>query len=254
MVSTENITQNWYQGNDRSMLVSNCLFRMGGAAMLLSNRPSDVHRSKYELLHVVRTHKGADDRSYKCVFQREDETGAVGVSLSKEIMSVAGKALKTNIAMLGPHVLPHSEQLLFYASEVARNVFNMKKIKPYVPDFKLAIDHFCIHPGGKAVLQEIEKNLELTKWHMEPSKMTLYRFGNTSSSSIWYELAYMEAKGRIKKGDRTWQIGFGSGFKCNSAVWRALRTVHPSEEINPWVEEIDRFPRQVLESEDIKHH
>jgi len=27
--STENITQNWYRGNDRSMIVSNCLFRMG---------------------------------------------------------------------------------------------------------------------------------------------------------------------------------------------------------------------------------
>lgn len=29
VVSTENITQNWYRGNDRSMLLSNCLFRCG---------------------------------------------------------------------------------------------------------------------------------------------------------------------------------------------------------------------------------
>ncbi|KAJ6822299.1 fatty acid elongase 1 [Iris pallida] len=34
VVSTENITLNWYFGNDRSMLVSNCLFRMGAAAVL----------------------------------------------------------------------------------------------------------------------------------------------------------------------------------------------------------------------------
>merc|ERR1719424_1973654 len=38
VVSTENITQNWYRGNDRSMLLSNCLFRYGAAAVLLSNR------------------------------------------------------------------------------------------------------------------------------------------------------------------------------------------------------------------------
>lgn len=38
VVSTENITQNWYFGNERSMLIPNCLFRVGGAAMLLSNR------------------------------------------------------------------------------------------------------------------------------------------------------------------------------------------------------------------------
>lgn len=38
VVSTENITQNWYFGNDRSMLIPNCLFRLGGAAMVLSNK------------------------------------------------------------------------------------------------------------------------------------------------------------------------------------------------------------------------
>ncbi|KAJ0086660.1 hypothetical protein Patl1_08092 [Pistacia atlantica] len=26
------------------------------------------------------------------------------------------------------------------------------KIKPYIPDFKLAFKHFCIHVGGRAVL------------------------------------------------------------------------------------------------------
>ena len=46
VVSTENITQNWYFGNDRSMLIPNCLFRVGGAAMLLSNKRSDRRRAK----------------------------------------------------------------------------------------------------------------------------------------------------------------------------------------------------------------
>lgn len=86
------------------------------------------------------------------------------------------------------------------------------KINPYVPDFKLVFEHFCVHVGGKAVLDEMEKKVQLSEWHMVPS-MTLYRFGNTSSSSSWYELAYSEAKGRIQKGDRIWQVGFGSGFK-----------------------------------------
>ncbi|KAJ8431543.1 hypothetical protein Cgig2_009621 [Carnegiea gigantea] len=244
VVSTENITQNWYWGNDRSMLLSNCLFRMGGAAILLSNRPSDRFRSKYQLIHTVRTHKGAEDKSYNCVYQREDDNRKIGVSLSKELMAVAGEALKANITTLGPIVLPMSEQLLFFVTLVARKVFKMK-IKPYIPDFKLAFEHFCIHAGGRAVLDELEKNLELTQWHMEPSRMTLYRFGNTSSSSLWYELAYTEAKGRIKRGHRTWQIAFGSGFKCNSAVWRALRTINPAKEKNPWMDEIDKFPVDV---------
>ncbi|KZV57044.1 3-ketoacyl-CoA synthase 11-like [Dorcoceras hygrometricum] len=245
VVSMENITLNWYMGNNRSMLVSNCIFRMGGAAILLSNRPSDKRRAKYQLIHTVRTHKGADDRSYSCVFQEEDENRKVGVALSKDLMAVAGEALKTNITTLGPLVLPMSEQLLFFVTLVARKVLKMN-IKPYIPDFKLAFEHFCIHAGGRAVLDEIEKNLELSQWHMEPSRMTLYRFGNTSSSSLWYELAYSEAKGRIRKGDRTWQIAFGSGFKCNSAVWKALRRIEPAKEKkNPWMDEIHEFPVEV---------
>lgn len=95
------------------------------------------------------------------------------------------------------------------------------------------------------MLDEMEKNMNLSKWHMEPSRMTLWRWGNTSSSSLWYELAYTEAKGRVRKGSRVWQIAFGSGFKCNSVVWKTLRMVNPLEEKNPWMDEIHNFPVEV---------
>ena len=47
------------------MLIPNTLFRMGGAAMVLSNRASERLRAKYELQHVVRIHLGADDTAYE---------------------------------------------------------------------------------------------------------------------------------------------------------------------------------------------
>merc|ERR1719197_1959878 len=65
VVSTENITQNWYRGNDRSMLLSNCLFRCGAAAMLLSNKQRDARRARFKLLHIVRTHMGKNDDCYR---------------------------------------------------------------------------------------------------------------------------------------------------------------------------------------------
>ncbi|XP_021286451.1 3-ketoacyl-CoA synthase 4-like [Herrania umbratica] len=243
VVSTENITQNWYFGNKKSMLIPNCLFRVGGAAVLLSNKSADRRRSKYKLVHVVRTHCGPNDKAFKCVYQEQDNAGKTGVSLSKDLMAIAGGALKTNITTLGPLVLPISEQILFFVTLVAKKLFNAK-IKPYIPDFKLAFDHFCIHAGGRAVIDELEKNLQLLPVHAEASRMTLHRFGNTSSSSIWYELAYTEAKGRMRKGNRVWQIAFGSGFKCNSAVWVALRNVKPSPN-SPWEECIHRYPVQL---------
>lgn len=244
VVSTENITQNWYFGNKKSMLIPNCLFRVGGAAVLLSNKSRDRRRAKYRLVHVVRTHKGADDKAFRCVYQEQDDAGKTGVALSKDLMAIAGGALKTNITTLGPLVLPISEQLLFFATLIMKKFFNAT-VKPYIPDFKLAFDHFCIHAGGRAVIDELEKNLQLKQVHVEASRMTLHRFGNTLSSSIWYELAYTEAKGRMRRGNRVWQIAFGSGFKCNSAVWEALRNVTPSRN-GPWEDCIDKYPVEIV--------
>lgn len=48
------------------MLIPNTLFRMGGAAMVLTNRLDEAARAKYELQHVVRVHLGADDKAYRC--------------------------------------------------------------------------------------------------------------------------------------------------------------------------------------------
>ncbi|XP_022884342.1 3-ketoacyl-CoA synthase 6-like [Olea europaea var. sylvestris] len=245
VVSTEIITPNYYQGSERAMLLPNCLFRMGGAAILLSNKRGDRNRAKYKLVHVVRTHKGADDKAYKCVYEQEDPQGKVGINLSKDLMIIAGEALKSNITTIGPLVLPASEQLLFLFILIGRKIFN-PKWKPYIPDFKQAFEHFCIHAGGRAVIDELQKNLQLSAEHVEASRMTLHRFGNTSSSSLWYELSYIEAKGRMKKGDRIWQIAFGSGFKCNSAVWKCNRRIN-TPNIGPWQDCIDRYPVHIPE-------
>lgn len=257
VVSTEMVGFNWYPGKDRSMLVPNCFFRMGCSAVLLSNRRRDYRRAKYSLEHIVRTHKGADDRAFGCVYQDEDAERHKGLRVSKELIQIGGDALKTNITTLGPLVLPLSEQLIFFANLVFSRVFhrgdhknnNNKSStnnKPYIPDYKLAFDHFCVHAAGKMVLDELQRNLGLTDANMEASRATLHRFGNTSSSSIWYELAYMEAKGVVRRGDRIWQIAFGSGLKCNSAVWKAVRRVKkPAAEggRNPWVDRVDAYPQ-----------
>nr|XP_043625216.1 3-ketoacyl-CoA synthase 5-like [Erigeron canadensis] len=248
VVSTEIITPNSYMGKERSMLLPNCLFRLGGAAILLTNKKSQRKHAKYKLLHVVRTHKGSEDKSYRCVTQEEDIEGHVGIALNMDLMIIAGNSLKTNIVTIGPLVLPISEQLLFVFNLLGRKFL---KIKPYIPDFKKAFDHFCIHAGGRAVIDELQKSLRLSSEHVEASRMALHRFGNTSSSSLWYELGYIEAKGRMKKGDRVWQIGFGSGFKCNSGVWECNKDIQPTK-FSAWVDCIDRYP--INEPEVVKRY
>ncbi|GAB2294029.1 hypothetical protein Dimus_028245 [Dionaea muscipula] len=246
IVSTEIISHGVYTGSERSMLLSNCLFRVGGAAILMSNKRKDRKRAKYSLLHLVRTHKGADDRAYNCISHREDDQGILGSSLSKELTAIAGEALKANITSLGPLVLPASEQLRFALTYIGRKFIN-PDWKPYVPDFKKAFDHFCIHAGGRAVINEVQKGLQLREDQVEGSRMALYRFGNTSSSCVWNVLSYAEAQGRMKKGDRVWQIGLGSGFKCNSAVWKCLKTIEKPTD-GAWADCIHSYPVHIPES------
>ncbi|CAL5358635.1 hypothetical protein CsSME_00048630 [Camellia sinensis var. sinensis] len=254
VVSTEMVGYNWYPGRDRSMLIPNCFFRMGCSALLLSNRRRDYTRAKYRLEHIVRTHKAADDRCFRCVYQEEDDQRFKGLKVSRELVEIGGDALKTNITTLGPLVLPFSEQLMFFVTLVWRHLFasggggggSQSKAavasKPYIPDYKLAFEHFCVHAASKTVLDELQRNLELSDKNMEASRMTLHRFGNTSSSSIWYELAYLEAKERVKRGDRVWQLSFGSGFKCNSSVWRSMRHIRKPLR-NPWLDCLDTYPQ-----------
>ncbi|KAH3744411.1 fatty acid elongase 3-ketoacyl-CoA synthase [Pelomyxa schiedti] len=222
--STENISENWYRGDVKSMLLSNVLFRLGGAALLLTNKFSWGFRSKYQLVTTVRVHAGADDISYRAIYQTIDERGNKGVKISRDLVKAVGNALKSNITILAPQVLPYTEHIKYFYHACLRKMSKGKR-PVYTPNFHKAFQHFCIHAGGRAIIDGLEENLKLTPEDVLPSRATLYRYGNTSSSSVWYELNYIEQKGAMKRGDKVWQIAFGSGLKCNSAVWRALRTI-----------------------------
>jgi 3-ketoacyl-CoA synthase len=55
----------YYHGLHKHYMVSNCIFRMGGAAVLLSNKPQHARVAKYQLHCNVRVHTGQSDDSYR---------------------------------------------------------------------------------------------------------------------------------------------------------------------------------------------
>ncbi len=60
-------TYAYYPGKNRDFLVSNAIFRAGGAAMLMTNKPSLISRCKYQLHSSTRVHTGQDDSAYRWV-------------------------------------------------------------------------------------------------------------------------------------------------------------------------------------------
>ncbi|CAN1219785.1 3-ketoacyl-CoA synthase 7 [Linum perenne] len=229
------------------VLITNCslVTPTPSLSSMVINKFGDRNRARYELQHVVTTNIGAKDVSYKCVFQEADCEGYTGMILSRSILQVASEALRKNLATLAASTLPYTE-LIRYGVKVA---WKGRGRGLEIPDFKKAFDHFCIHAGGKAVIDGMKKTLRLSDRDVEASKMTLHRYGNTSSSSVWYSLSYLEAKGRVRRGDKVWQLGFGSGFKCNSAVWKCISNMK-SDHWNAWSDSIDQYPLEVPDSAD----
>lgn len=255
--STENITQNWYDGKEKGMLLSNTLFRMGGAAILLSNKSSYRNKARFQLLKTVRVHHGKFDDAYNCVFQKQDPVGKVGVKIGRDLLHCVTRALMENMGKLMPSFMSYSDYAraaLFYAKPYIRKLKRfispppkkpvvieeqpestpptkqedqkaVEKKKPkesFVPNFREIFQAFCIHAGGRGIIDGLQKNMGLTDEDCMPSRATLYRVGNTSSSSIWYETMFIERTEILKPGDKVWQVAFGSGLKCNSVVWKKL--------------------------------
>ncbi|KAG9145326.1 hypothetical protein Leryth_008267 [Lithospermum erythrorhizon] len=235
VVTTESIAPNWYNGSEKSMILSNCLFRSGGCCMLLTNKNSLKSQALFKLKHLVRTHLGAIDEAHNCCFQKEDTQGLLGFFLGRSLPNSATRAFVENMKVLAPKILPVRELLRYIVVSFFQEMVSL--------NFKSGVDHFCLHPGGAAVIEAIKKSLELSEDDVEPSKMTLHRFGNTSASSLWYVLGYMEAKKRLKRGDSILMISFGAGFKCNSCL---LEVVRDLEDGNVWKECVDDYPPKIM--------
>lgn len=245
MVTSESIAPNWYNGNKRSMMLGNCLFRSGGCAALLTNDPGLGHRrGKMQLRRLVRTHLGRSNDAHACACQKEDDEGRHGFHLSRELPTAAAQAFFENLRELAPRILPMAEICRYLFATIWKKKSSAKQ-DPFSSsvDMKTGVEHFCVHTGGKAVIEGVGRSLGLDEKALEPSRMTLHRFGNTSASSVWYVLGYMEAKKKLLRGHRVLMLTFGSGFKCNSCLWVVLRDM---EDAGAWEHCIKDYPPETL--------
>ncbi|KAL1150298.1 hypothetical protein V6Z11_A10G248100 [Gossypium hirsutum] len=223
VVSSESLSPNWYVGKERSMMLPNILFRIGGCSLLLKNKRGLKHRAILKLNHLVRTHVGSIDEAYGSCTRIEDDQGNCGFFLTKNLPKAAAKAVSMNLRVLVPKMLPLRELIRYSMSKTSNPESGL--------NLKSGIDYFCIHPGRRAVIDAMGRSLGLNEYNLEPTRMALHRFGNTSAAGLWYVLSYMEVKKRLKQGDRILMISPGAGFKCNNCVWEVMKNL---DDVNVW--------------------
>ncbi|GAB3328995.1 type III polyketide synthase [Marivirga atlantica] len=145
------------------------------------------------------------------------------------------KGLKLSIEGFKSLVDGNSEDEM--AWHISNYGFQMK-LSAYVPDvieskikelaeklihnYQLTFDdikHFAIHPGGKRILEAVEKGLSLNKEANEIAFDVFRKYGNMSSPTILFVLEELAKKSQ--KGERTLGFAFGPGLSMESMLLKA---------------------------------
>lgn len=79
------------------------------------------------------------------------------------------------------------------------------------------IDHLIFHPGGKKIVQTVEKLFGSLGKNIHDTKEVLRQYGNMSSATVLYVLErFMERE--IPKGEKGLMLSFGPGFSAQRVL------------------------------------
>ncbi|MEO8799185.1 MAG: type III polyketide synthase, partial [Polyangiaceae bacterium] len=81
-----------------------------------------------------------------------------------------------------------------------------------------AMTHWAVHPGGRSILDAVEKGLELGPTALAPSRAVLNDFGNMSSATVMFVLRSILED--AKEGERGCAMSFGPGLTAETMTFR----------------------------------
>lgn len=86
---------------------------------------------------------------------------------------------------------------------------------------KKEIKFWALHPGGRSILDALQKGLELSDEQLLPSREVLRNYGNMSSSTILFVLKEILYNRHLSKGDYCCAVAFGPGLTMEVVLFRA---------------------------------
>lgn len=187
IVCTELCTLHFQQAFSEDNAASSLLFADGSAAILISNEIPTTHSLSLTGFYSHVAEKGKRDMSW--------ELGSNGF-----LMTLSGYV---------PQLI--EEDILALVSEAVRYH------RLTIPD----ITHWCIHPGGKRILDVIQKQLQLNEQDLMYSRNILADYGNMSSPTVLFVLKeIMDALS--EKTARIMGIAFGPGLTMETFIAERL--------------------------------
>ena len=94
----------------------------------------------------------------------------------------------------------------------------LEKINKKINDIK----HFAIHPGGKKILEVVEKELGIEKEQNQPAYTILNNFGNMSSPTVLFVLKEIfKNLNQEDENSLVLSFAFGPGLTLESILFNA---------------------------------
>ncbi|UXP33656.1 type III polyketide synthase [Reichenbachiella agarivorans] len=184
IVSVELCTIHLQSSHSEDNLLAHSLFSDGAAATVVSSEPTD------HCLEIV------SNSSYLALIGKNDMAWQIG----DFGFEMALTSYVPDIIQKGIHDL--TRQLL---SQTEMSLAN--------------IDLFAIHPGGKKILESIERELKLSKDDNQYAYEVLKKYGNMSSPTILFVLAELMKK--MKDGQNVLSFAFGPGLTMESILFKS---------------------------------
>jgi predicted naringenin-chalcone synthase len=84
------------------------------------------------------------------------------------------------------------------------------------------IVHWAVHPGGRAILDRVERSLQLKPSQIDTSRNVLSKYGNMSSATVLFVLMELLDTHSESAEERTVTMAFGPGLTIESAYLMKL--------------------------------
>ena len=185
IVCTELCTIHFQKEKTEDNMLANALFADGSAAVLVESKPRTGANLILEDFHCELATEGEHDMTWT--------VGDLGfeMRLSSYVPDVVGGGIRS----LTRSLLAKNQQTL--------------------PD----VSYFAIHPGGKRILEAIEKELGLTKNQNRFAYNVLRRYGNMSSPTVLFVIREIYlGLNKNDQGKRILSFAFGPGLTLESMV------------------------------------
>jgi predicted naringenin-chalcone synthase len=86
------------------------------------------------------------------------------------------------------------------------------------------VDTWAVHPGGKSIIDQVQRTLGLSDDQVSASRGVLRRCGNMSSATILFVLEEILKRSSGKGRERVCAVAFGPGLTVEMATLDAIFT------------------------------